>query len=565
MSSVRFGIDVLLDKPWPVAGKRIGLITNASGMTSRGVPTWKALRAATNVRLVRLFGPEHGLEGGAVYMEAVQGSIHAPSGLPVVSLYGATAESLKPRREHVADLEAIVFDVADVGSRYYTYIWTMLLAMEACAGSRLRFVVCDRPNPIGGEVEGAPASSGYLTFVGLHPIPVRHGMTAGELARLFAAERRLDLDLVVSPAAGWARELTYEAAGLPWTPPSPNMPTTDTALVYPGMCLLEGTNLSEGRGTTRPFEIFGAPWLESMSFSDALNALALPGVAFFPAQFRPMFDKHAGLQCGGARLHLTDRATFRPFQTGLRIIEAARRAAPLDFRWRTEAYEFDQRPAIDLLTGSPRFRAAIESGESLRAEIARHYEGARQFHGRREAHLVYPDRKPAVVALVGGHDSGKTSILVELVPRLKAKGLVVGTIKHTTRDVDDDTAGKDSQRHAAAGASIAALVTPGRTTARRFGDEEGFEEVLRREFGDCDLVLIEGYKSLPVPKIEVIRTGISRPDVVEPIARISDGPFQGSVPTLSFGDWDAIVATVLRAAGLDRENRESGNGSRKTA
>jgi len=565
MSSVRFGIDVLLDKPWPVAGKRIGLITNSSGMTSQGVPSWKALRASSNVRLVRLFGPEHGLEGGAVYMEAVQGSVHAASGLPVVSLYGASAESLKLRREHVADLEAIVFDVQDVGSRYYTYIWTMLLAMEACAGSRLRFVVCDRPNPIGGEVEGAPAATGYLTFVGLHPIPVRHGMTAGELARLFAAERRLDLDLVVSPAAGWARDVTFEAAGLPWTPPSPNMPTTDTALVYPGMCLLEGTNLSEGRGTTRPFEVFGAPWLESVSFADALNALALPGVAFFPTQFRPMFDKHAGLQCGGARMHLTDRASFRPFQTGLRVIETARKAAPLDFRWRTEPYEFDDRPAIDLLTGSPRFRETVESGESLRAEISRHYEGARQFRARREAHLIYPDRRPAVVAFVGGHDSGKTSILVELVPRLKAKGLVVGTIKHTTKDIDDDTAGKDSQRHAAAGAAVAALVTPARTTARRFGEEEDFEQVVRREFGGCDLVLIEGYKSLSIPKIEVIRTGVSRPEVVEPIARISDGPFQGTVPTLSFGDWDAIVATVLRAAGLDRENRESANGSRKTA
>jgi uncharacterized protein YbbC (DUF1343 family) len=240
MSDVRFGIDVLLERLWPVAGKRVGLITNGSGVTSSGVPTWRALRAASNVRLVRLFGPEHGLEGGAVYMEAVQGSIHAPSGLPVVSLYGPTAESLKPKREHVADLEAIVFDVADVGSRYYTYVWTMLLAMEACAAARLRFVVCDRPNPIGGEVEGAPASAGYLTFVGLHPIPVRHGMTAGELARLLAAERRLDLDLVVMPAAGWARDMTYADGGLPWTPPSPNMPTTDTALVYPGMCLLEG-------------------------------------------------------------------------------------------------------------------------------------------------------------------------------------------------------------------------------------------------------------------------------------------------------------------------------------
>ncbi len=565
MSAVRFGIDVLLEKPWPVAGKRIGLITNSSGVTSAGVPTWKALRAAPNVRLVRLFGPEHGLEGGAIYMEAVQGSIHAPSGLPVVSLYGATAESLKPRREHFADLEAIVFDVADVGSRYYTYVWTMLLAMEACAGSRLRFVVCDRPNPIGGEVEGAPASTGYLTFVGLHPIPVRHGMTAGELARLFVAERRLDLDLVVSPAAGWARDVTYEEAGLPWVPPSPNMPTTDTALVYPGMCLLEGTNLSEGRGTTRPFEVFGAPWLEAGAFAEALNALALPGVSFLPTQFRPMFDKHAGRACGGARLHVTDRAAFRPFQTGLRIIETARKAGPLDFRWRTEPYEYDQRPAIDLLTGSPRFREAVEAGESLRAEISRHFEGARQFLPRREAHLLYPDRKPAVIGFVGGHDSGKTSILVELVPRLKARGFTVGTIKHTTRDVEDDTPGKDSQRHAAAGASVASLVTPGRTTSRRFGAEEAFEEVVRREFRDCDLVLVEGYKSLSIPKIEVIRTGVSRPEVVEPIARISDGPFQGSVPTLSFGDWDAIVATVVRAAGLERGNRIAGNGSRKTA
>jgi molybdopterin-guanine dinucleotide biosynthesis protein MobB len=565
MSSVRPGIDVLLEKPWPVAGKRVGLITNVSGVTAQGVPSWKALRAAANVRLVRLFGPEHGLESGAVYMEPVPGAIHAASGLPVVSLYGASAESLKPRREHFADLEAIVFDIADVGSRYYTYVWTMLLAMEACAGSRLRFIVCDRPNPIGGFVEGAPASAGYLTFVGLHPIPVRHGMTAGELARLFAAERRLDLDLVVSPAAGWARDMTYEDCGLPWVPPSPNMPTTDTALVYPGLCLLEGTNLSEGRGTTRPFEVFGAPWLDAQGFTETLNGLAMSGVTFLPAQFRPMFDKHAGQTCGGARLHVTDRSAFRPFQTGLRIVEAARRVAPLDFRWRTEPYEYDDRPAIDLLTGSPAFRETVEAGESLRPEIARHYDGARQFQARREAHLLYPDRRPAVVAFVGGHDSGKTSILVELVPRLKARGLVVGTIKHTTRDVDDDVAGKDSQRHAGAGAAVAALVTPGRTSARRFGEEETFDSVLRREFRGCDLVLVEGYKSLAMPKIEVIRTGVSRPEVVEPVARISDGPFQGTVPTLSFGDWDAIVATVLRAAGLDRENREAGNGSRKTA
>jgi len=561
MGKVRFGIDVLLESPWPVVGRRIGLITNGSGMTSAGVPTWKALRASPNVRLVRLFGPEHGLEGGAVYMEAVGSSIHPPSGLPVVSLYGATAEDLKPRREDFADLEAIVFDVADVGSRYYTYIWTMLLAMEACAGSRLRFVVCDRPNPIGGAVEGAPQSTGYLTFVGLHPIPARHGMTAGELARLFVAERRLDLDLVVCPASGWAREMPYAETGLPWVAPSPNMPTTDTALVYPGMCLLEGTNLSEGRGTTRPFEVFGAPWLEPIAVADALNALALPGVQFLPARFRPMFDKHSGQSCGGAQMHLTDRSAFRPFQTGLRIIETLRRLGPIDFRWRTERYEYDDRPAIDLLTGSERFREIVERNGNLRAEIAHHFDAAQPFFVRRGPFLLYPDRRPAVVAFVGGHDSGKTSIIVEVLPRLRARGLTVGTVKHTTKDAEDDVAGKDSQRHAGAGAAAGAFVTPRRTTVRRFGEEETLERVLRRDFADCDVVLVEGYKSLPIPKIEVVRTGVARPDVVEPSLRISDGPFAGSVPTLSFGDWDAIAAAVVRLAGLDRA--ESTVGARK--
>jgi len=558
MIRVRAGIDRLLESPWPVAGKRVGLITNPSGVTADGVPSWRALRGAANVRLVRLFGPEHGMAGGAVYMEAVGASIHAASGLPIVSLYGKTAESLRPRREDLADLEVIVFDVQDVGSRYYTYIWTMLLAMEACAQSRLRFVVCDRPNPIGGAVEGAPQSTGYLTFVGLHPIPVRHGMTAGELARLFAAERRLDLDLVVCPARSWSRDSTFAATGLPWVAPSPNMPAPATALVYPGMCLLEGTNLSEGRGTTRPFELFGAPWLDASAVAEALNALAMPGVSFLPAEFRPMFDKHAGASCQGALLRVTDPDTFRPFQTGLRVIETARRLAPLEFRWRTEPYEFDDRPAIDLLTGSARFRETLEGNGALRAEIARHFDAAAPFLARREPFLLYPDRRPAAVAFVGGHDSGKTSVIVEVLPRLLAKGLRVGTIKHTTRDVEDDVLGKDSQRHVAAGAAVGALITPRRTTARRLGDEEKLETVLRRDFADCDLVLVEGYKSLPIPRIEVIRTGSARPDVVDPDARIADGPFQGSVPTLSYGDWEGIAATVLRLAGLDRSEEPKG-------
>jgi len=337
--------------------------------------------------------------------------------------------------------------------------------------------------------------------------------------------------------------------------PSPNMPTIDTATVYPGMCLLEGTNLSEGRGTTRPFEIFGAPWLDPTALADALNGLTLPGVSFVPTRFRPMFDKHAGVSCGGALLRITDPKAFRSFQTGLRVVETVRRLAPLDFRWRTEPYEYDERPAIDLLTGSDRFRLAIDEGENLRSEIARHFDAAALFHARREPYLLYPDRRPAIVAFVGAHDSGKTSVVVELIPRLKARGLTVGALKHTSKDVPDDVPGKDSQRMADAGADAAAFVTPARTAARRFGPEEPLEQVIRREFADCDLVLVEGYKSVPLTKIEVIRTGLERPDVFDPAARISDGPFSGSVPTLSWGDWDGIAATVLRLAGLDR--RES--------
>ena len=228
-------------------------------------------------------------------MEAVGNAVHPPTGLPSVSLYGATRDSLKPRREDLADLDALVFDVADVGARYYTYIWTMMLAMEACAESGKRLVVCDRPNPIGGETEGAPQEEEYLSFVGMHPVPVRHGMTAGEMAGFLAAEKR--------PGRGPRPCARCPAGPGTWTFPRracpgsrrrPTSPRPATALVYPGMCLLEGTNLSEGRGTARPFEIFGAPWLDAVAFAGELNALGLPGVSFVPVHFRPMFDKHAG-------------------------------------------------------------------------------------------------------------------------------------------------------------------------------------------------------------------------------------------------------------------------------
>ncbi len=569
---VRVGIDNLLADPSPIAGKRVGLVTNPSGITSSGLPTWKALFEAKDTKLVRLFGPEHGVDGGAVYMEAVGNAVHPPTGLPSVSLYGSTRDSLKPRREDLADLDALVFDVADVGARYYTYLWTMMLAMEACAESGKKLVVCDRPNPIGGETEGAPQEEEYLSFVGMHPVPVRHGMTAGEMAGFLAAEKDLDVDLTVSEMSGWARDMDFSATGLPWVSPSPNIPSPATALVYPGMCLLEGTNLSEGRGTARPFEVFGAPWLDPATFAGALNALGLPGVSFVPVHFRPMFDKHAGETVGGAMLHVTNsrerygspqegrrgpggkegRSAFRSFETGMRVIETARRLDPRRFRWRTEPYEFDPRPAIDLLTGSSRYRELVEHGGDLAPEIERHDFGAREFLSRRRPHLIYPDRKPAAVAFVGGHDSGKTTLIVELVSWLTARGLKVGAIKHTSKDVEDDVPGKDSHRHATSGAAVSAFVTPARETARRFGQEERLEDLLSRDFSDCDLVLIEGFKSLPVPKIEVTRARAARPRIEGVLARVSDRPAEDALPTHAFADVQAIVATVLRLAGLDR-------------
>jgi molybdopterin-guanine dinucleotide biosynthesis protein MobB len=546
------GIDALLADPTPIAGKRIGLITNHAAVTAAGVPSWKALSGLRETRLARLFGPEHGIDGGAVYMEGVSSSIHPESGLPVVSLYGTTRESLAPAPEDLRDVDALVFDVPDVGSRYYTYNWTMLLAMEACAALGKGFVVCDRPNPLGGEVEGAPQDPDFLSFVGLHSIAVRHGMTSGELGRLLAAERGLDLDLAVSRTLHWARDVPYRDTGLSWIPPSPNIPTVESARVYPGMALLEGTNLSEGRGTARPFEMFGAPFLEPLALTEALAALELPGVSFLPTRFRPMFEKHIGQTCGGALLEVTHPATFRPFETGLRVIETARRLAPRDFAWRGDPYEFDTRPAIDVLTGSARFRESLDAGEGASAEVARHREEGRKFLARRDPFLLYPDHRPALVAFVGGHDSGKTTIVEDLVGQLRARGLAVGAIKHTSRDFEDDAPGKDSQRLGASGAEVWALVTPGRATVRYRIDGEALPSVVRRQFADCDLVLIEGFKSLPIPKIEVTRAGAARPPVPGALARVSDATATDSVPTFRFGDREAIVAAVLRLAGLDR-------------
>ena len=389
---VRTGLDGLRSaRGGPLRGRTVGLICNPTSVDARLHHAADLLHGLAGVRLAALFGPEHGVRGDAQYMAAVGGERDPRTGLPAHSLYGASRASLAPTPAQLAGLDTLCFDVQDVGSRYYTYQATMLLCMEAAARAGLAFVVLDRPNPIGGlAVEGPALQPGFESFCGLHDLAPRHGLTVGELALLFRVERGLELDLTVVPCQGWRRGQDARATGLPWVLPSPNMPTPETALVYPGMGLLEGTNLSEGRGTTRPFELFGAPWLDAHALCTALAAERLPGVAFRPMSFVPAWDKHAGVRCHGAALHVTDPAALRPFRTGVACVVQARAQDPGAFRWRTEPYEFVEGiPAFDLLCGSARERTAIEAGASLRELVAAYAGEERAFARRRARFLAY--------------------------------------------------------------------------------------------------------------------------------------------------------------------------------
>jgi uncharacterized protein YbbC (DUF1343 family) len=352
-------------------GRRVGLIANPTAVDRELRHAVDLLDASADVDLVSLFGPEHGLRGDAQDMIGVTDGRDARTGLPVWSLYGHDEASLAPTAEMLEGLDVLIYDVQDVGSRYYTFVWTMVLAMRAAAKAKIAFTVLDRPNPIGGAlVEGGAIAPGFESFVGLVSCPNRHGLTAGEIARWRKQVEKLDVELHVVEMRGWDRAMYFEDTGLPWVMPSPNMPTRDTALVYPGMCLVEGSELSEGRGTTRPFELAGAPYLDGDALAAALGAEALPGCRFRPVVFTPMFQKHAKTACGGVQIHVTDRRAFRPYLTGVAWLRAARQLAPDAFQWRTRAYEFvDTIPAIDLLCGSAEVRTGIDAGAPL-ADIA---------------------------------------------------------------------------------------------------------------------------------------------------------------------------------------------------
>jgi uncharacterized protein YbbC (DUF1343 family) len=380
---------VLSDREGALAGKRIGLIANPTTVDTRLRHAVDLLAAHPKVDLRVLFGPEHGLRGDAQDMIAVGAARDARTGLPVYSLYGTDEASLTPPSGSLEGLDAVVFDIQDVGSRYYTYVWTMVLAMRACAAAGVGFVVLDRPNPIGGHlVEGGAIEPGYHSFVGLCSLPNRHGLTAGEIARWVVETEKLDLALEIVTMHGWQRAMYFEDTGLPWILPSPNMPTRDTALVYPGMCLVEGTELSEGRGTTRPFELSGAPFIDSQALAEALADL--PGLVPRPVVFRPTFHKWAGQPCGGVQLHVTDRETFRPYLTGVAFLREIRMRWPEHFAWRTKAYEFvADIPAIDLLAGSALVRQGIDAGAAL-ADLAATWADAEDaFRDQRGAWLLY--------------------------------------------------------------------------------------------------------------------------------------------------------------------------------
>lgn len=351
---------------------RLGVLAHPASV-DRSVEHIGDVLEKIGIRPALFLGPEHGYGGEAQDMIGVTDARDARTGAPIVSLYGDRFEDLSPTAEHLGAIDLLLIDLADIGTRFYTFIWTALLAVRAAAKAGIPVVLLDRPNPISGTrraVEGRSQSSEFLSFVGLEPIPIRHSLTIGEVVALFAKRSGIGLGDAVSivTVENWERHTLATHWDRPFVTTSPNMPTFETALVYPGGCLIEGTNLSEGRGTTRPFEIVGAPWIDGHRLAQGLRATGLTGFVARPITFRPTFQKHAGQICGGVQIHPTDVASFRPVATYVALVALARRQNTERFAFRTERYEYvDTIPAFDLLTGSSEARLAIEAGEEARA------------------------------------------------------------------------------------------------------------------------------------------------------------------------------------------------------
>ena len=386
------GIDVLLrDSLALVRGKRVGLLTNQTGLGTvqsaldpdSVATTVDILHARTDLDLVALYSPEHGLAGQAKPGAKVPTGRHEGTGLPIYSLYGETMEPLPWMLEGV---DVLLFDIQDIGARYYTYVWTMALAMKVAGSVGIPFVVLDRPDPIGGTlVQGNVLDPRFATFVGLHPVPMRHGMTAGELARLIAGEFGVEVDLHVVPVEGWRRAQWYDETGLRWVPPSPNMPSLESAAHYPGTCLFEGTNLSVGRGTDRPFEWVGAPWLDGATLAERLNGYRLPGVRFEAATFTPVQPgdaKWPGREVHGVRFVMTDRSLYDPTRAAVAALVEARALSGAEWRWNTAH--------IDRLAGTDQLRLMIDAGRTAEEVTAPWTAQLAAFEAQRARYLIYP-------------------------------------------------------------------------------------------------------------------------------------------------------------------------------
>lgn len=387
---VQTGLDRITEYQELFAHKRVGIITNHTAYDSRGRHITDVFSEMPDVTISALFGPEHGIRGAAEAGAKVGSEFDPIKGVPVYSLYGATK---KPTPDMLNNVDILVFDIQDIGARFYTYIYTMALAMEAAAGQGIPFLVLDRPNPINGiAVEGNILDTAYASFVGLYPLPVRHGMTVGELAQMFNGEGWLrngvQADLTVIPMGNWHRQMWFDETGLVFIKTSPNMPDLETATVYPGLCLLEGTNVSTGRGTSSPFRTFGAPWIDTRALVGRLNDLKLPGVVFREAQFTPRAIKgvaehprYENRLCRGARVVVTQRDDFQPYRTGLHVLNALYHLYPDSFRFLPAHF--------DRLTGTDTIRKAILAGGDLEELMHSWKEELQGFRSRREKYLIY--------------------------------------------------------------------------------------------------------------------------------------------------------------------------------
>jgi uncharacterized protein YbbC (DUF1343 family) len=392
---VQPGISILLgERRELIAGRRIGVFTNQSGVLPDLSSSLDALRSVAAVQTI--FSPEHGLYGAAGEAEYVASEVDR-RGVRVVSLYGA---HLSPTAEQLAGLDAIVCDIQGIGCRFYTYAWTLVKLIEAAGHAGAAVIVADRPNPIGGAIEGPGVEAESRSLIGLHDVPIRHGLTIGELARLANAEARLGCDLTVAPCGGWRRAMRWPMTGLPWAPPSPSMPTPDTALVYPGTCLLEGANVSVGRGTAKPFEWLGAPWIDGPSLAAVLNQKGLSGVRWRPVAFQPCAPPYAGQLCQGVQPHITSPAVFQPVTAGVALILALRQLYPQHFTISAAGSIYaDEEQMVrrmypvqhvtdvahfDRLAGSARLREQIEAGAPLEEITA----GWRQFEEQYRARIA---------------------------------------------------------------------------------------------------------------------------------------------------------------------------------